>query len=138
MPRCAKTRENKQRAAREDQFTIPSTRFARVRLAAQKAAIRERQEAAEAEAAAKYKIKVQLEEEKAAKTAAQALARKEKAEAAKLAKAAEKKASATQASAAAPAKAKKGVPEVQKINAKADRVAARIAAGEDAPSLFGL
>ena len=106
---------------------------------AKKKVLRERQEAADAEAAAKFAEKQRQDAERAEKKAAALAATQEKQAAAKASKASvdASRGRTSESDDAKEAKRKAKYGTVQKIDKQAERVAARIAAGEDAPTLFG-
>ena len=104
---------------------------------AQKAALRAKQEEADAKAAAEYAAKVKLDEERAAKAAAAKALAQEKA-AAQAAVIAEQRAQRDADKATGKVSTENKYGTVEKKSARAERIAARIAAGEEAPSFFGL
>ena len=108
----------------------------------QKAQLRAAREKEEAEAQAKYEAKVKLEAEKKEKADAAIAKQKALAEAKRAAieseKAAREASTASKTGGAVASKKADKFPAVEKVSPRAERIAARQAAGEDAPSLFGL
>ena len=105
----------------------------------QKAARRAIQEEAEAKAKAEYEKNLADAAERKAKTDA-AIAKSKEQAAARAALVAEEKASREAAKAGATVAAKPVAAkyqQVEKVSSRAERIAARQAAGDDAPSLFG-
>lgn len=106
---------------------------------ARKAEIRARQEAQEAKEAAEFEAKEKLAAERKAKSDAAAAALKAKNDAKKAALAEASAAKVAPAAAATDTSSKKSskYQQVEKVSSRSERIAARKAAGEEAPSFFG-